>query len=395
MKALIIAVVSAAALVGGSSRARAEDIVAYQADGDADAGASDARVRALDEAFAKAVSQALVDLLESDVRRQNKQVLDRELLGHARLWVAKFTVTKEAVSDDRKQLSASVRVDRDKLRARLAELGIALKAGDAPAVASEPAIVLLRVAAPDGVRATYGLRAELDVPGLAALSSVLRRSNLTIKRAPAAGPAASADGDLPVDDDTAQALGADAKAAVVAVAGVSIGAPVPLRGIDAAGVLVTAHVRLVDRKARKATGQGTVVTAARGSDPGLVGYAIDRALAAAMSEALPQQAQSLAQPQTFSGNTTPISEPGVVLVRLARNTPWGTVQAELKHLLGARGVSSATLRHVSPAGWVIGVATTESIDRIASIVKRPPSADTSVSVKVVGDVVEATLAGAP
>jgi hypothetical protein len=84
-----------------------------------------------------------------------------------------------------------------------------------------------------------------------------------------------------------------------------------------------------------------------------------------------------------------------VLVRLARNTPWGLVQSEIKHLLGARGVSGATLRHVSPAGWVIGVASGESIDRIASIVKKPPTADTQISVKVVGEVVEATLSGAP
>src|SRR5262249_8991071 len=96
-----------------------------------------------------------------------------------------------------------------------------------------------------------------------------------------------------------------------------------------------------------------------------------------------------------TGNDTPVGEPGIVLVRLPRATPWGLVQAEIKHLLGARGVSRATLRHVSPSGWVIGVVTAESIDRVASIVKKPPSADTAVSVKIVGDLVEATLSGAP
>lgn len=71
------------------------------------------------------------------------------------------------------------------------------------------------------------------------------------------------------------------------------------------------------------------------------------------------------------------------------------VQTELKHLIGARGISRATLRRVSPSGWVIGVATTDSIDRIASIVKKPPAADITVSAKIVGEVVEATLSGAP
>ena len=392
----LLAIVVVAGLVGASTRARAEDIVAYQADGDADAGAADARVEALDEAFGKAVSQALNDLLDPEVRRQSKPVLDRELIGHARLWVAKFTVTKEAVSDDRKQLSVSVRVDRDKVRARLAELNIATRvAGDAPPANATPVTILLRVVTPDGVHATYGLAAEKDVPGLAALSGVLRRANMAIKRAPAAGPAAKADGELPLDDDTAEALAAEVKAELVAIAGVAIGPPVPLRGIDASGVLITARVRLVDRKTHKAIGQGAVVSAARGTDAGVVGYAVDRAVMGAIADVLPQPAQKLSQPQTFSDDNAPLDEPGIVLVRLARNTPWGLVQSEIKHLIGARGVSRATLRHVSPSGWVIGVATAESIDRIASIVKKPPAADTAVAVKIVGELVEATLSGAP
>src|SRR3954447_21821007 len=156
-----------AALVGSlavASPARAEDVVAYQADGDADAAAPDARVAALDEAFARAVAQALNDVVEPEVRRQSKPVIDRELVGHARLWVARFTVTREAVADDRKQLSVSVRIDRDKLRARLGELNIAIRdAGEAPPAVAQGATVLLRVAAPDGVHATYGLAAEKEV----------------------------------------------------------------------------------------------------------------------------------------------------------------------------------------------------------------------------------------
>jgi hypothetical protein len=390
----VFAIVVFAVLVGISGGARAEDVVAYQADGDADAAAADARVAALDEAFGKAVSQALAELVAPEVRKQSKPVIDRELIGHARLWVTKFTVTREAVVDDRKQVSVSVRIDRDKLRARLAELNIAVKAaGEVPAVSAVAATVLLRVVTPDAVRATYGLSAENEVPGLAALASVLRRANMVIKRAPAAGPSPKADGELPLDDDAAESLAAEAKADIAAVASVTVGTPVPLRGVDASGVLITARVRLVDRRAHKAIGQGSVVSAARGTEAGVVGYAIDRALVAAMADVLPPPAQRLGQAQTFSGSDTPVGEPGLVLVRLARATPWGLVQAELKHLVGARGVSRATLRRVSPAGWVIGVATTESIDRIASIVKKPPAADTSVSVKVVGDIVEAAIAG--
>jgi hypothetical protein len=241
-----LAAVVVCALVGASARAHAEDVVAYQADGDADARAPDARVEALDQAFGKAVAQALGELVDPEVRKQSKPVLDRELIGRARLWVTKFTVTRETVADDRKQMSVSVRVDRDKVRARLGELNIATRAsGDATAASAVPATVLLRVVTPEGVHANFGLAAEREVTGLAALSAVLRRANMTIKRASASGPAVKPDGDLPIDDDTAEALAAEAKADIVAIASVAIGAPVPLRGIDASGVLITARVRVV------------------------------------------------------------------------------------------------------------------------------------------------------
>jgi hypothetical protein len=406
------------ALVGSlavASPARAEDVVAYQADGDADASAPDARIGSLDDAFARAISQAVNELVEPEVRRQRKPVIDRELIGHARLWVTGYKVTREAVSDGRLQVSLSVRVDRDKLRARLAELNIAVReAGEAPPAAAQGSaqsaaqgsaqsaaqsvIVLLRVAAPDGVHASYGLAAEKEVAGLAALSDVLRRASFAIKRAPASGPAARADGELPLDDDTAEALAAEARTDLAVIGGVVVGAPVPLRGVAASSALVTARLRLIDRKAHRLIGQGAAVVASRGSDPGEVGYAIDRALLAAAADAVPQPAQGaqgLGPAQAFIGDDTPVVEPGVVLVRLARTTSWSMVQAELKHLVGARGVSHATLRRVSPAGWVIGVTTTDSIDRIASIVKKPPAADTTVSVKIAGDLIEAALSGAP
>src|SRR5512139_3126906 len=72
-----------------ASVAQAEDVVAYQAEGDAPAASADARVMALDEAFARAVSSALVDLIAGEVRTQRKGELDREIVARARLWVSK------------------------------------------------------------------------------------------------------------------------------------------------------------------------------------------------------------------------------------------------------------------------------------------------------------------
>ncbi len=375
------------------SVAHAEDVVAYQAEGGAPAAAADARVMALDEAFARAVNSALTDLVEGVVRTQRKGELDREIVARARLWVAKFAVTKDETVDGRRELTVSVKVDRDKLRARLAELKVAMK--EAP-VAAEPAArtatILLRISVPKGVRAVYGANAEKDLPGVSALTTLLRNAGFAVRRAPASGPAPRADGELPLSDEEADALANEAKAEVMAIAGVSVGAPVFVRGVPGTAALATAHVRIIDRKDKKVIGQGSASAAVRGDDPG---YAVDRALLGAAVDVLPPAPTKLGPAGAFKGDDTPVGEPGIVLVRMPARTPYSMVLAEQKYLAGAKGVRAATLRRLSPSGWVIGVATSESVEQIARIAKTAPATDTSVQVKIVGDIVELGLSGAP
>ena len=124
-------------------------------------------------------------------------------------------------------------------------------------------------------------------------------------------------------------------------------------------------------------------------------YAIDHALSEAALDVIPPAPQKLAQAGAFHGDDTPIGEPGVVLVRLSAKTQPALVLAEARYLQGARGVKAATLRRISPAGWVIGVSTNDSIDRIAQIAKNPPAAGVQTAVKIVGDLVELELSGSP
>lgn len=379
------------------SVAHAEDIVAYQAEGDAPAAATDARVMALDEAFSRAVSNALVDLVAGDVRTARKGELDREIIARARLWVAKFSVTKDETLEGRRELTVSVKIDRDKLRARLAELHIASKdtsatTADAAGPAQRTATILLRIALPSGVRAAYGPNAEQDLPGVSALTTLLRNAGFAVRRAPATGPAARPDGELPLGDAEADALAADAKAEVMAIAGVQVARPVPVRGIADNASLVTAHVRVIDRKDNKVIGQGSAITAARGEDPG---YAIDRALASAAVDVLPPPPTTLTEAGAYTGDDIPVGEPGLVLVRLPARTSYSMVLAEQRYLAGAKGVRAASLRRLSPSGWVIGVATSEPVEQIARIARKPPAGDTSAAVKIVGNIVEVSLTGSP
>jgi hypothetical protein len=134
------------------------------------------------------------------------------------------------------------------------------------------------------------------------------------------------------------------------------------------------------------------VAAARGGDASALAIAVDRALIAASTDAMPPR---LPEPVGLVGDDAPLAEPGVVLVRLPLTTPYVHVAAELKYLAGARGVTRVNLRRVSPGGWVIGVTTTESPQRIANIAKKAPTSDTVPQVRLVGELVELVLQSAP
>jgi hypothetical protein len=173
---------------------------------------------------------------------------------------------------------------------------------------------------------------------------------------------------------------------------VRVGEPAFVRGQAQPAVLATAHVKLVDHKAHRTLGEGAAMAAASAEDPRA---AIERALAGAAADALPPVAKQLGPAAALAGDDRPIGEPGVVLVRLSPKTPFSLVLAEQRFLAGAKGVRAAVLRRLSPAGWVIGVTTGDSIERVAQIAKKPPAADTSTQVKIVGDLVEVDLTGAP
>jgi hypothetical protein len=379
-------------LLAVSARAYAEDIVAYEAEGDAPVAGADARTAALDDAFARAVGGALADLVAGDVRTSHKGELDKEIVAHARLWVMKFTVTKDDIEDDRRQLTVSVRIDRDKIKARLDELKIQTQAG--AAIAADPSqrsvTILLRVATPKGPHASFGKNSDHDTMGLGGLATLFRSAGMTVRRAPDSGNVI--DGDYPVADPDIDGLGDAAKADLVAIAGVTVSEPVNVRGRPQPTVLATAHMKLFDRKAHQAIGQGTAQATAPASDPQ---YAIDRALAAAAADVLPPPPKKLAQAATFTGDDTPLTDAGIVLVRLSSKTSYSMVLTEQRYLAGAKGVRAASLRRLSPSGWVIGVTTADTIERVAQIAKKAPATDTSASVKIVGDVVEVTLSGSP
>jgi hypothetical protein len=379
----------AALVCAATATARAEDVVAYDVDGDADASGADARTAALDDAFAHAVQTVVRELVAGDVRASRKADLDREIVGHARLWVARFQVTHDTANDGRRQLSVTVRIDRDKVRDKLGQLGIALIGGD-PAAHVRTVSVLLRVTTPSGVVASFGPDASADVPGLAALSAAMHAAGLGLHDGSHNGAAARGAGDLPLDDDDAVALAADAHADLALIAGIHVSDPVVVRGVPIAARLVSAHVRMVvPGKPNEARSGDAVATAIDRADDGghALADAAGRALVAAAADVVPPAPQDIAQPVAYHGDDTPIAQQGVVLVRLPPTTPYRLVLAEVKLLDKTKDVTAANLRRLSPAGWLIGVTTDVAVDRIADAVRKPPIAGGSAQVKLAGDLV--------
>jgi hypothetical protein len=114
------------------------------------------------------------------------------------------------------------------------------------------------------VQASFGVAATADLPGVDELTAALARGGYRAVAASAAGPAPDADGELPVDDDSARALAADVKAEAALVVGVAVGAPGPVRGTPLTAAPVRAWLRLVEVGGGPAPVAAAVATAAWG-----------------------------------------------------------------------------------------------------------------------------------
>ncbi|HPH70443.1 MAG TPA: hypothetical protein PLF40_32055, partial [Kofleriaceae bacterium] len=234
-----------------------DNIAELTVEGDAAAGASDARVVALDAAFADAVSKAVDELASRSQVAAKRVEYDKEIIGRARLWIASFTVTRDHVVEGRRRLTVDVRIDQHKLGLRLQQLGIVqtLPDGDAgtesPSVPAAPegdtVTLLARALSPTTVRANYGAAAT-KVPEFDSVKAALVGRGYRLRPTPAAGPAANRDGAIPLSDSAALAFAGDAKADTALIVGVATDEPATIRGALGPFVLATARARWLQRK---------------------------------------------------------------------------------------------------------------------------------------------------
>ena len=373
--------------------AAADDVVTYQAEGSAATTDSDARTHALDVAFAAAVTEAVADLAGTAARAQADAV-DREIIRRARRFVASFSVTDQRSTGADLILDVAVKVDRDKLRVRLGELGVVLAVTPTsptpPRVARRRATVLLRVTGLGRPLSTFGSAATADVPGLAAVGVALDRAGFAVVSSSAAGPAPADDGGLPVDDSGARALAADARADVAVVVGIAVGDAGPVRGVPTWAAPATAQVRVLDVATGAVLSEARLATGAVGkADRERLPVAAAEAAAAAVITA----GLSLAPPRAAPiVDGPPIAAARGVTVRIRGAAPWPTVTAIRARLASAPGDARVTFAGVA-RGQVALAVEGLSAARIAGHLRTADDLD--VAIEVSDDTVEIVARGSP
>jgi len=391
---------AALAVVGALSiaaPARAEDVATYQADGAADAAAADARTRALDVAFAAATRLALADLVAPADAQARRDELERQVVSRARLWVASFKVVNQLNEGGRLRLTAAVKVDRDKLRAKLAELGVAVAPPAPAAPHSRGATVLLRVTTASGGGATFGAGSSTEIPGAADLAAALEAAGLAVVPPPASTPAprpAGEGGELPIDDAGARAAAAGSGAELAIVVSASVDGSGAVRASRRAGALARAHARLIGADGAVLGDAAAMTGAHADSEPAAINAAIGRAAAQAVTAALPAGTVGpVAAPPPPAPPPPLTADAGEILVRLTGAGSWGVVAALRQQLASTAGVQRVVVRRLSAGEVVLAAITGQRADRIAAAVRTTPGARFRIAVK--DAVVDAVLEAAP
>ena len=375
----MIAVASCLGLVLAAASAHA-DIVDKSVVGLSQTSAADSRVSALDDAFATALRSAVSDILTAKDVTAGRAIIDREIIAHARRFVASFKVTSDDSATPR-HLAVVVHIDRDKLNERLLELGLAQQAAAAKAqVAPAPAalvesrvLLLLRAVTPAGLFANYGTTAVASVPGSAMFDVLLHHPGMRAVVAPASGPAAHAGGELPLDDESARALAGEVKADVAVIVGASAERASQVRGARVHAAIGHTRIRVIDAH------DGTVkldVSAAAGGygsddDSAIATVALDRAAADAVAAAmmapmLQSTSANLRLPNARGPRPAMAVAEGHVLVRVVAHevgggvATWQSTQV-VRDAIAARPKSPVMLiRRLDEGEIVFDIATTES-----------------------------------
>ncbi len=356
-RAPIIAVLLLAA---SAAPARADgDLAVFEVSGDAPADAPDAKTRALDAAFAGAVARALAAEADAATLRAHRQRVDADILGRARRYIASFKTLATETRDGRVHVTIQAKVDRGRVRAALAEIGVSAERPKP----RRPEILAL-------------VGAETDDPG--AVSMMWRAlEGQGIKRFGLPK--------LPADDAGAINLGRDAHVGAVLVVRIVAAREGRIRATSEHGARVTATVRLLEVDGGVVVISTEFTEAGHGADPAAAARDAVTALAVAVAQEV-GEAAARRWPEPRAGSAA-----GVV-VRVRGAVRWGSIEAiqTAAALPGTRAV----VRRVSGGEVDIGIEGVATAERVAGALRTATLPLGSLRVdKVAGDRIEVAVDG--
>lgn len=374
----------------------AADTLSIEAVGEAQASDAAARARALDLAFADAVSRALDTLLTADVRRRHQAVLLDQVIRRARLYIGSYKVAEETRRGPLLRVRIAARVDVDGLRERLAALGIgqgrgasaSTPAGTSGAAPSSRRAALLLGATVDGERlVTFGdpagdggalgraLAHRLREQGLEVVSTAGLR--VSAARVPARG--------LPLNDQAAAFLAQDAGAGVAFVIGAELGQPGRIHGTNLHGAAGRAALRVLDVVGPDAQ----LVAEAEVSGGGFADTPEDALAAAATS--LARQATGAVAGHVAAYWPPSVPAGGALLIEVEGFSGWQNVDALIAHLARTHGIRRVWPRQVGARGVTLAVDTELSRRRVASALRLANLPAARLDLAAAGDGILVTL----
>jgi hypothetical protein len=380
-------VVLAAVAAPRPAAAEADDTSLVQTTGAAAAADSDAREKAIDRAFARAVDESVAALVSARVRKLHQAEIRDQVVRRARLFVARYSVRKEGTEDNggdgatsRGQVDAWI--DRGKLRQTLTGLGIELDSRGAPApgTRARPTIMLIALANVDGTAgATFGRDGGdggavgrgidralseygFDVIGAAGLSAQISEA---------------AESALPVTDEAAIELAREAGAGGAVIVGADVTSSGKVRGTALMGVAGRAAVRVLDLDTGKIIASEDVESAAYGESAGAAADKGAAALAARTVSAV-GRAMERRWPAAVASATG-------IAVEISGSLSWAPAREIVRALEKAPGITSVEPRRFRSGSIALDVITDLPASRVAKAISGAKLESVALDVRTVGD----------
>ncbi|ACY15921.1 hypothetical protein [Haliangium ochraceum] len=355
LSALALALLVALAPAPARAQSPRAPSVRVEAAGEAPQDAAEARTRALDAAFAEAVSATVADMVSGDVLRRQSDAIARVTTRRARRFVQSYRVLEEGTRGGRLAVRIAAQIDLGALQAALAEIGVrgelrpsagGSSAGAGGARERGAVLVVRAQVAGAGEAAVVAGEGGAGVAG-PALGELVREQGFVLRAGELGG--AGSGGELPVSDAEAARLAEDTGAESVFLIGLDIGAAERIRGTRLYGAGGRGVARVLDAGAG---GASLVVEAAASAG----GFASEPADAVRQAQIAVARRVFGAVVEAVAAHWQPaVAAEDTLLLEVRDNVGWQHVDAIIAQLGRASGVRRVWPRQVGAGALMLAV----------------------------------------